>query len=141
LVSDVMSDAELAMLFTEYFGLMQAHYINYISILFAFLAASYLVADKLNVWLIVVVIGLFTIYSLDAITALYYLNMDVAEIQRLMHERVRDGSIELAFHGAAKESFNLDAIDNNIMARMLVSIFGFLGSIAFFFIQRKTRTR
>ena len=120
---------------------MQSHYINYISILFAFLAASYLVADKLNPWLIAVVIGLFTIYSLDAIMALYYLNLDVAEIQRLMHERVQAGSVELAFHGAAKESFDLESIDNNILARMMVAIFGFVGSIAFFFIRRGSRLK
>jgi len=136
-----MNDYDLSMLFTEYYGLMESHYINYISVLFAFLAASFFAASKLHTVLVIIVISLFSIFSFDSILVLYYLNLDIVEIQSMMHERVLSGSVDLMWHGGARADFDPE-YDTSLFvySRIIVSIVGyFSGLIFFFFCRKKTK--
>jgi hypothetical protein len=132
-----MTDFELAMLFKEYLSLLQSQYINLVSVIFAFLVAGYLVASKLQSMMVVVVITLFSAFVLDAILALNFLAADTLRLQELMAARIEAGSTELLFHSGARG--DTASADFFFAASRAVAVAGgYIGSIVFFFYQRRT---
>ena len=66
-----MSYYELASLFVEYASVLEQTFINYISVLFAFLVAAYMVSSRLDTRMVVVVLILFTAFSLNQILMIF----------------------------------------------------------------------
>ena len=130
-----MSDHELAITFAEFFALFQAHYTMWVSVLFAFLIASYLAADKLAGPMVFIVIAIYSLFSLDTMAVMYTMNSDIVNLQYLMFERVQNGSSDLQFHMAAREDLATD-LEYVVIGRTVVVIAGYVGSLWFFFYQR-----
>ena len=132
-----MTDFELAMLFKEYLSLLQSQYINLVSVIFAFLVAGYLAASKLRPMMVVVIITLFSAFVLDAMLALIFLSADTLRLQELMAARIEAGSTELLFHSGARG--DTASADFWFTASRVVAVAGgYIGSIVFFFYQRRT---
>ena len=131
-----MTDFELAMLFKEYYSVLQSQYINFVSVIFAFLVAGYLVASKLQPIMVVVVITLFSAFVLDSLLAVNFLAADMLRLQDLMAARIEAGSTDLLFHsGARGDTASADFLFT--ASRVVVVAGGYIGAIVFFFYQRR----
>ncbi len=131
-----MTDFELAMLFKEYYSALQSQYINFVSVIFAFLVAGYLVASKLQPIMVVVVITLFSAFVLDSLLAVNFLAADMLRLQDLMAARIEAGSTDLLFHsGARGDTASADFLFT--ASRVVVVAGGYIGAIVFFFYQRR----
>ncbi len=128
-----MTDYEIASLFAEYASILEQTFINYISVMFAFLVASYLVAHRLSNAMIGVVLVLYSAFALNQIAMMFAVSSDLRGLELLMVERISQGAEELRFHSGAR---------NPLLGLLLgVSGFfamvgGFVGSLWFFFLQR-----
>ena len=130
-----MSDYELIISFREFYGMFQAQYINYISVLFAFLIAAYMVAAKLQPAMVVVVVALFSAFALDSIIVLNFINSDVGELQHVMHARMLEGQTDLSWLNAARASPG-PSLTIFAVLRHITIIGGYVGALIFFFHQR-----
>jgi len=130
-----MSDLELALLFREYYGVLQTQYINYISVLFAFIVAGYLVASKLRPAMVIVVVVLFSAFAVDSIIVMNFLNSDVSELQRLAQGRLADGHTDLSWFTGAKVTQG-PVLHLFAVLRHITVIGGYVGALIFFFHQR-----
>ena len=61
----MMTEFELLSMFNEYETIMQNSFMNFVTILFAFLIASFFVAARLNKRMSLVVVSVFTLASLQ----------------------------------------------------------------------------
>ena len=133
-----MTDYELAMLFLEYYNTFQSQFINLVSVLFAFLVASYLVASKLKTIMVVVVIALYTSFFVDSVLVLYALHLDMLELQNVMKVRIAAGSTDLLFHTGANSDVPL--LETGFVISRIIAIGGgYIGAILFFFHQRRLK--
>ena len=130
-----MSDYELIISFREFYGMFQAQYIKYISVLFAFLIAAYMVASKLQPAMVVVVVALFSAFALDSIIVLNFINNDVGELQHVMHARTLEGQTDLSWLNAARASPG-PSLTIFAVLRHITIIGGYIGALIFFFHQR-----
>jgi len=133
-----MTDYEMMSLAIEIINTLWAIFAIYVSIVFAFLVAGYLVASQLAPKIVSIVI---TLYSLVALWSLWGLNRTaatamalIAEIQRAVEQ---DGSSLGWYPGVSIPEPVLVGIPLLVTA---VAVLAYIGSIAFFFHQRKTRT-
>jgi hypothetical protein len=110
---------------------------TYVSIVFAFLITSYLVADKLVARIVWVVIALYTLVSLWALWGLnrtsVSLAASMAEIKRMVQEA--DSSLGW-WPPASTPDFAISAIPAVITA---IAVLAYIGSVVFFFHQRTIR--
>ena len=136
-----MTDYELAELFALYFSLIQDQFINYATVLFAFLISGYLIASKLNSAMTVIVVAIFTGFAFDSISVIWFICNDVASLQVIMHERVLNGSEELMFMAAARPDFDTGSLLIFTLTRVLTALGAYIGALVFFFHQRKAGLR
>lgn len=134
-----MTDYEIVSVLNEFVSTTWSIFSTYVSIVFAFLVASYLVSSKLAPRIVAVVMVL---YTLVAFWALWGLNRtaanlmaSIAEIKRRVHE---DGSSLGWLPATSIPDFMLHAIPLLITA---VAVIAFVGSVVFFFHQRKAGER
>ena len=66
-----MSDYELIQLFYEILNGLQTALMNYVAVLFAFLIAAYLIADKLESRMAFIIVALFTLVALPQLTNVF----------------------------------------------------------------------
>lgn len=133
-----MTDYELAELFTQNFALIQDQFINYATVLFAFLVSGYLIASKLSAAMTTIIVAIFTGFAFDSISIIWFICNDVVSLQEIMHERVSAGSTELAFHAAARPEFNTNNLTAFTLIRVLTAIGAYIGALVFFFHQRRS---
>jgi len=136
-----MTDYELAILFTETFALFQDQYMNYVTVLFAFLIAAFLVADKLKPVMAFTVVALFTAFAVDSMIVIAAFSTDISTLQQLMHERVLNGSVELTFNSGAGENYSPGILNIMTISRVLVVFGGYIGAMGFFFYQRRMKSK
>ena len=133
-----MTDYELVSAMTDSLNLLWTIFATYVSIVFAFLVASYLVARKLAVGIVWLVL---TLYSVVSVWAMFGLNRTTSTVIGLATEIKRmalDPGSTLGWHTAASTP---DAVFSIIAAvNGSVGLIAYAGSIVFFFHRRHSRS-
>jgi hypothetical protein len=125
----MMTDFELMSLFNEYEALTQVSFMNFVTIIFAFLIASFFVAGKLNKPMTIVVIGVFTFASLQQGLSVF---LQISDQAGLVPEIVNRDTLQ--WHGVNRVGETSIPIAAAIYFGTIV--FGYLGTLIFFFHQR-----
>ena len=128
-----MSDYEYLDIFATTFNSVQQLFVNYVSILFAFLVASWLIAHKLSKVLVVLSIGLFTLVTLYYITMTYFVAQNLITMISLIRQQVESGQSTLGWVGFTQVSNVLPLLPVLIFTKLLA----YIGTLLFFFYQRK----
>jgi hypothetical protein len=134
-----MTDYELVYLFGEMGMVITSIFSTYASILFAFLAASFLAARQLSLGMSVVVIGIFTTYS--AIT-IFEVNRGMTNLNNLavrIKEAAQVDGSDLAWHAITSSPGYILGAGGWLFTMMLAASFG--GAIYFFFACRRGEFR
>ena len=131
-----MSDAELLEAFTNFVNTSWMIFTAYVSVVFAYLVAGYLVSNKLGTRMILLVS---TIYSFVAMWAIFAINTNlqsvsaaVIEIKRVVSEG--DSSLGWLPIVSVPDYFNI-AIP---IIGTFITISAYLGSVLFFIYQRRS---
>ncbi len=98
-----MSEFELVYLFDESAALLGAQMDTFLTILFAVVAAAYLVADKLTKTMVYVAIGLFTEATALVGFAMYRTSHDLVNLAGEIRSLGQTNDSALAFHTLANE--------------------------------------
>jgi hypothetical protein len=132
-----MSDYEIAALFAQYASVLEDTFINFISVLFGFLIAGYLVASKLTTRMILLLMMIYTAFALNQIFTMMSIADDLRNLEGLIRERVANGAIELHFHSGGKNPLRGALLD---VSAFISLIGGYLGSIWFFLNMRNKQS-
>lgn len=130
-----MTDYEMLSILIEFASTIWTVFATYVSIVFAFLVVSYLVSSKLKPELISIVVAL---YTLVALWASWVLNRGSASLVALVAEMkrsIQDGTSSLGWHPAAATPDFLLAVIPVLVT--LVALLAYIGSLVFFYYQRK----
>ncbi len=130
-----MTEFELVYLFNETVNSLQTSFMNYVAVLFAFLIGAYLVADKLETRIVVVVIALFTVVTLQQATPIFGHGYDVAAIATQVAMDASDASSAIRWHSAA-QPWGTGIIPTFRFGTMVILVLSYIGAIIFFFQQR-----
>jgi mannose/fructose/N-acetylgalactosamine-specific phosphotransferase system component IID len=128
-----MTEFEALDLANQYINETNQLQFGYFSILSAFLVMSYLVADKLNYVLIVIVLALFSVFILNFIAQIYGLNAVLDSLLIYISEQKEAGSYDLEWWG---DSGGLVTPVMYTIIQSLSTFGGYVGAIAFFFYHR-----
>jgi len=132
-----MTEAEAVMTFLEFVGESNQLLFGYISVVSAFLIMSYFTAPKLNNVLAGIVLGLFSVVAFLLIFQTYLLNVDLDNLYAYIYSQKSSGIYELPWFGRnSAGSARLLTI-----LQILSTIGGYVGSIAFFFYQKRHGSR
>ena len=132
-----MTDYELVSAMTGSLNLVWTIFATYVSIVFAFLVASYLIARKLAVGMVWLVL---TLYSVVSLWAMFGLNRTTSTIIGLASEIKRvalEPGSTLGWHTAASTPEIVLSIV--VAVNGSVGIIAYIGSIVFFFHRRYSR--
>ncbi len=131
-----MSDYELADLFMGYTGALQSSFMNFVAVLFAFLIAGHLVAGKLQSGMVAIVVGPFTILTLQqSITVLGY-GHDVAGLADQIWTQAAENPTSLGWHGTATPVLS-SLVPILQFSAIVVGMLSYIGALVFFFNQRR----
>jgi len=124
-----MTDFEVLMAFNEMAINGQDAYMNFVSIVFGFIVAGYLIADKLNRKMTIILTLLFTVVAFqEAMSAMLFLQDQVGLIPEMQTRKA------LQFHGASRVGdFAAPLL---IATHVATQILAYVGSMIFFFHQR-----
>ena len=133
-----MTDYEMASLFVENLEALQSVFTNYVAVLSGFLIAGYLIADKLESRMVVIVITLFTLVMLQQGNLVVGLGHDSASLLGQISLQASEASSNLGWHGGATE-LGSGIIGRGILrfSALAVLIFSYIGGLIFFFHQRR----
>ena len=131
-----MSDYELLSAFIEFINTTWLIFTTYVSIVFAFLVAGFLVSSRLSSKMTLLVT---TIYTLVAVWSIFALNRNVAAIAAAQNEikrAIQDSGSSLGWLPAA----SIPDFANSAVTFLVttIAIFAYVGSVFFFFYQRKS---
>ena len=133
-----MSDFELISTFMAAVETLWLIFSTFVSVVFAFLVVSYLVAGKLQKSLAATIIGLYSLVALWSVWALNRGSASVSAVGGQMKARVQDGTSTLGWHPAASTpDLVITAIPILIT---VIALLSYVGSIYFFYAQRKHPT-
>ena len=125
-----MTDFEITYMTNEYVNTLLTTFISYVSIVFAFLIAAYLVAPRLDRAMSIIVLLLYTLATFYLVLAVRYLASSVQVIQTGVSPVVdRPALVPLL------------ALNLPNKLELAVMVLAYIGSIAFFFQQRKRGSR
>ena len=130
-----MSDYEMADSFSSMFSGLQLLFTSYVSIVFAFLIASWLVAHKLNWLLSAVSVFLFTLVSVYFIAFTYFVAQDMLNLGALIGQKVQAGESTLTWTGFGEEWQDPPPL---MKLLLFLEISAYLAALLFFFYQKKT---
>ena len=130
-----MSEAELIATFQGYLSLTTQLVFGFISVMSAFLIMSYLVAHKVPRSLAAIVLGLFTAVSALFVFRIFLARTDIRSLVAYIFEQKELGNLELPWFGN-NPSWSVEMAAYVEIAAMLG---GFLGCVAFFLYQRKSK--
>ena len=128
-----MHEYEAVSVFLEYVNTSIELMLAYVSILSAFLVMSYFAAQKLRSWLAVIVLVLFTLVCLLFILQINLVRNDMGQMYQFLQTQKEAGAMEFGWFGTNP----LWAVILLTYLNHIVTFGGYLGSIAFFFYQRK----
>jgi hypothetical protein len=132
-----MTDYEIADLFFSVVSAANQSFMNYVTLVFAMLAASYLVAHKLDRITTVFAVGLFTAISAGYTFELFSVYSDLSRLAGVIAERGLQAETALGWHGAALANGTGSLhFAGPLMAG--IALFGYLGTLIFFFRARST---
>ena len=130
-----MSDYELVNLFQLHLINVQTEVMNYVALLFAFLIAAYLIADKLESSMVFIVLGLFTLVVLQQAGPVLGTGHDFAAIAGQIAARAAEEPSGVGWHGAATP-WGLTAVSITRFSAGAVLFVSYIGGVIFFFHQR-----
>jgi hypothetical protein len=130
-----MSDYELVSFFVANVEGLQTSMMNYVAVLFAFLIAAYLIADKLESSMVAVAIGLFTLVTLQQASPIIGFGHDAAALAVQIATRAAEDPSSVGWHGAATP---LGSTGTPILrfSTIVVLVLSYIGALIFFFHQR-----
>ena len=128
-----MTEAEAIEALTAYIGGVNDVYIDYISVVSAFLIMSYFAAHKLNKYLLCIVLILFTIVAGNLIFSLFLQNNDLDHLYAYIIEQKNSGAFDLPWFGMNQEW----ASPALTVLEVLSTLGGYIGCMFFFFYQRR----
>ena len=131
-----MTDYELVNLFQLHLTNVQTAVMNYVALLFAFLIAAYLIADKLESSMVFIVVGLFTLVVLQQTGPIIGTGYDFAAIAGQIATRAADDPTGLGWHGTATP-FGATAVAVTRFTAGAVMFVSYIGGVFFFFHQRR----
>ena len=130
-----MSDYELVDIFIQYSNNLQAHFMNYVAVLFAFLIAAYLIADKLESSMAFIIVGLFTLVTMIQGVNVSGAGYDFVSVGMQVAARATQDSANLDWH-ATKTWLGNIGLPFVRFSTVAVVIISYIGGIFFFFHQR-----
>lgn len=130
-----MSPYEQAQLFKEMIELGSNGTMNYISVLFAFLVAAYLVAPHLNRVMSGIVVGTFTVFAGLMILTVNRSVSTTAALVEEMRRAAGEGGASVPWHPAVYEPFNITAVFAPTLTALLAA--SYVAAIVFFFYARQ----
>ena len=130
-----MSDYELVSLFAEYNGQLQTTLMNYVAVLFAFLIAGYLAADNLELRMVSIIVGLFTLVALPQVINAMGFGHDVAALASQIAVRAAEGSSDVGWHGTTTW-LGSTGVPVFRATTIIVIVPSYIGALIFFFHQR-----
>ena len=130
-----MTDYEMFSGLTESINTLWTIFTAYVSIVFAFLVASYLVAKKLASQMVSLVVALYTLVALWALFGLNRTSLTITALTAEIKRAVLESESSLGWHPAVATP---DVVFVALPAAIsFVAIIAYVGSIVFFFHQRK----
>ncbi len=126
-----MTDYEVLSLFNEMAANTQGAFMNFVTILSAFLIAGFLAAHKLSKTMTIIVIALFTVAALQegAVMIFHW----IGQAGLMVDMRSREA---LSWHGATRGGRWLGPIFTTTFVFIVVG--GYIGALVFFFHQQRT---
>ena len=130
-----MSDYELIDLLYQNISVLQTVIMNFVAVLFAFLIAGYLVADKLGSRIVLIIVALFTIVALQQALATIGVAHDFVGLIGLLADRASQDSSNLGWHSS---TLSIKGVGQPVLhyGPTIVIIFSYIGGLIFFFHQR-----
>ncbi len=130
-----MTDYEMIYIFQENLNLIFTVLMSYVSIVSAFLVVGHLISAKLNVAMVSVVTGLFTLVSITMTFLMNRLTTTFIGIGGEMRKSVDEGTSSLGWHNITYEPEFL--AQGAMVALTSLLILTYVGAIIFFFHQRR----
>lgn len=132
-----MTDYELLDIFIQNANSLQTCFMNYVTVLFAFLIAAYLIADKLESSMVFIILGLFTLVFFQQGFNVLGFGHDVSALAGQIAVRAQEDTSVLRWHGAATSVLGSVAIPILRHSGEVVFILSYIGGLVFFFHQRR----
>ena len=129
-----MTNYELLALAVDTLANLQALFANYMTLLFAFLVTTYLVAARLTRGMSAIALVLFTALAISQIVEMWLVNGDVEGISAQLRARVAAGDDAVAWHGLVVNHWEGDVIT---ASQLISAIGGYFAAIAFFVHERR----
>jgi hypothetical protein len=126
-----MREYETAHLFKEMMELLDVATMNYVSVLFALLVASYLVAARLNKVMAGIVVGLFSLFALIIIFTVHRTMAGASALIGHARRAAAQGDASLNWHPMVSEPANFVEVFTPIYTATLIA--SFVAVLVFFF--------
>jgi cellobiose-specific phosphotransferase system component IIC len=127
-----MSEYEAVDLFRSMIADLHQSMFGYISLLSAFMVASYLTADKLRTGLMVVFLSLYSLFALNFVIQFVMMSTDAVSLYDHILLEKNAGTYDLEWFGKNPAWAGYSAT----ATRISVAIGGYIGTLVFFFYQR-----
>lgn len=128
-----MNEAELVAAFQGFIELNNQIFFGYVSLISGFLVMSYLVADKISVFLASIAVVLFSLVSSQLIFGIFLNRNDAAEIMAHLLTQRQLGKFDLGWLGTNPPW----SADVTTFLYITTTIGGYLACISFFFYKRR----
>ncbi|MEM6899723.1 MAG: hypothetical protein AAF583_08140 [Pseudomonadota bacterium] len=130
-----MTDAEILLVFYEIQEAIATSTINFIGVIFAALVGAYIAAEKLDRFMVGIVLTIFTAISLGAIAEVSTLGRDMGGLAESMSVLAQSSGRTLSWHSHAQ------GMDPSLLWGSITAVFAFLyiGVVVFFFRLRWAR--
>lgn len=132
-----MSDFEKALLFSEFLNTANFVFSNYMAMIFAMLTASYFLAHKMNRWIVVLFLVLYSIAALMTGSGVIFAFSDFASLGTHIHATSQGAESDLSWLGPTGPG-GATMLHLPMMISIMVVI-AYLGSLGFFFVVRFNR--
>ena len=132
-----MSDFELMYLFNDATNVVLAYFSLYLSIVFAFLVCSYLVADKLTRHMAITVVILYSVTTLFTGYSLNRFAQNTTNLGLEIMRLIESGQSQLTWTTLAQDIDTKGGLIFYPVAIILVVLISYFGSLLFFFYQRR----
>ena len=124
-----MNETELVAAFQGYLSLTNQLFFGYISLVSGFLVMSYLVAEKISLFLEWIAVALFSIVSALLLLGIFLSRNNAEQLLTFMREQARNGELDMAWLGHNPQW----AGDAMSTLYFIAAFGGYLASIAYFF--------
>ncbi len=133
-----MTDFELDYMFMERVAMGSATMMNYITLVFAMVTASYLVAHQLNRTMMITVLTLFSAFAMWITVISMNATIDMAAAAAVIADRASEEGSSLAWHAAAKPLAKATVPFAPIVG-VILHLGAYMGTIWFFFQARNKK--